>query len=118
MFIYLIVLWYQQGFPGGATGKESACQCRRHKRLLHKCIQSLSPEHPQSRKWQPILVFLPGSFHGQRSLVSYSLWDGKESDMIEQLRTHTHSRAKKWFYLINFYFKKVKKLVSYNYCKF
>ena len=30
-------------------------------------------------------VFLPGEFHGQRSLVSYSLWDGKESDMTEQL---------------------------------
>ena len=24
------------------------------------------------RKWQPTLVFLPGQFHGQRSLVSYS----------------------------------------------
>ena len=26
---------------------------------------------PWSRKWQPILVFLPGKFHGQRSLVGY-----------------------------------------------
>ena len=32
-------------------------------------------------------VFLPGEFHGQRSLVGYSPWDGKESD-TEQL-THT-----------------------------
>ena len=31
------------------------------------------------------LVFLPGEFHGQRSLVSYSPWDPKESDMAEQL---------------------------------
>ena len=23
------------------------------------------------REWQPTLVFLPGEFHGQRSLVSY-----------------------------------------------
>jgi len=26
---------------------------------------------PWSRKWQPTRVFLPGKFHGQRSLVGY-----------------------------------------------
>ena len=25
-------LWYSRGFPGGASGKESVCQCRRRKR--------------------------------------------------------------------------------------
>jgi len=29
-------------------------------------------EIPWRRKWQPIPVFLPGEFHGQRSLVGYS----------------------------------------------
>ena len=33
------------------------------------------------RKWQPTPVFLPGEFHGQRSLVSYSPWGSKELDM-------------------------------------
>ena len=28
--------------------------------------------------------------HEQRSLVGYSLWDCKESDMTERLSTHTH----------------------------
>ena len=27
-----------------------------------------------SRKWQPVPVFLPGKFHGQRSLAGYSPW--------------------------------------------
>ena len=27
---------------------------------------------PWRRKWLPTLVFLPGEFHGQRSLVGYS----------------------------------------------
>ena len=27
---------------------------------------------PWRRKWQPILVFLPEKFHGQRCLVGYS----------------------------------------------
>ena len=39
------------------------------------------------RKWQPTPVFLPGEFHGLRSLASYSSWSRKESDMTEQL-TH------------------------------
>ena len=30
------------------------------------------------RKWQPAPVFLPGEFHGQRSVVGYSPWDRKE----------------------------------------
>ena len=29
---------------------------------------------PWRRKWQPILVFLPGKPHDQRSLVGYSPW--------------------------------------------
>ena len=29
--------------------------------------------------------------HGQRSLVGYSPWGCKESDMTEQLSTHTHT---------------------------
>ena len=30
---------------------------------------------------------LTGEFHGQRSLVGYSPWDRKESEMTEQLST-------------------------------
>ena len=28
----------------------------------------------RSRKWQPTPVFLPGEFHGKRSLAGYSPW--------------------------------------------
>ena len=35
------------------------------------------------RKWQPVPVFLPGKFHGQRSLTCYSPWVRKESDTTE-----------------------------------
>ena len=44
------------------------------------------------REWQPTLVFLPGEFHGQRSLVSYRPLGHKESYMTEQL-THTHTHT-------------------------
>ena len=53
-------------FPGGASGKEPACQCRRLKR------HGFDPwvgKIPWRRAWQPTLVFLPGEFHGQRNMV-------------------------------------------------
>ena len=37
------------------------------------------------RKWQPTPVLLPGESHGWRSLVGYSPWGRKESDMTERL---------------------------------
>ena len=40
------------------------------------------------RKWQPTPVFLPGEFHGQRSLAGYSPWGHKELDVTEQLSLH------------------------------
>ena len=45
---------------------------------------------PLRRKWQPAREFLPGKFHGQRSLVGYSPLGRKESEMIE----HTHREEK------------------------
>ena len=55
------------GLPWWCSGKETACQCRR-------CGFGFL------RKWQPILVFLPGKSHGQRSLAGYSQWGHKEWD--------------------------------------
>ena len=40
---------------------------------------------PWRRECLPIPVFLPGEFHGQRSLAGYSPWDWKELDTTEQL---------------------------------
>ena len=57
-------------------------------------VQSLGQEGPLE-KWKPTPVFLPGKFHGQRSLVGYSEWDHKESDTNEQT----------FFLSVNFSFK-------------
>ena len=40
----------------------------------------------------PPQYFLPGKFHGERSLVGYSSWGHKESDRTE--RVHTHAKTK------------------------
>ena len=68
--------------PGGASGKELACQCRGCKKLgFNPWVEKI----PWSRAWQPTPVFLPGEFHGQRSLAGYSPWSCKELDLTEQL---------------------------------
>ena len=46
------------GFPGGASGKELACQCRRQKR---RGFDSWVGTIPWRRAWQPTPVFLPGN---------------------------------------------------------
>ena len=70
----------QGGFPGGPSGKEPACQCRRHKRRgLHRWVRKI----PCRRARQPTPVFLPGESHGQGRLVSYSSRGCKELDTTE-----------------------------------
>ena len=48
-------------------------------------VQFLGWEDPleEGRAWPPTPVFLPGEFHGPRSLVGYSPWGCKESAMTE-----------------------------------
>ena len=68
-------------FPGGASGKESACQGMRCE------FDSWVGKILWRRRWQPTPVFLPGEFHGQRRLAGYSPWGHKELGMTE----HTHT---------------------------
>ena len=69
-FTFIIIV----GLPRWLSGKESTCQCRKHG------FDPWVGKIPWRRKWQPIPVFLPGEFHGHRSLVGYSPWGQKESD--------------------------------------
>ena len=48
-------------------------------------VRSLRWEDPLENRMGSTPVFLPEEFHGQRSLVGYSPWGCKESDMTEQL---------------------------------
>ena len=41
-----------------------------------------SGRSPGNANGQPTPVFLPGEFHGQRSLAGYSPWGRKESDIL------------------------------------
>ena len=71
--------------PRYLSGKEPACQCRRHG------FDPWIGKVPWRRKCQPILVVLPGKSHGQRSLVGYSPWGHKKSHMNECLSKKKNS---------------------------
>ena len=73
----------------------------RCRHLLAKCDiapDSLYPEETPSltgavtlhrrRQWHPTPVFLPGKFHGRRSLVGCRLWGREESDTTERIDFH------------------------------
>ena len=78
---------YPNWLPGWCSGKDSACQCRRHKRhSFHPWVRKI----PFSRIWHPTLVFLPGKFHGQRPLWATVYGGSKESDMTKQAYKHMH----------------------------
>ena len=61
-------------FPGGSDGKE--CGIRGFNPWVGKI--------PWRRKWQPTPIFLPGKFHGWRSLAGYSPWRCKKLDTTER----------------------------------
>ena len=68
--LFLVHCIQRQGFPGGATGQEPTCQCRGQKRCwFDPWVRKI----PWRRAQKPTPVFLSGKFHGQRSLVDYSL---------------------------------------------
>ena len=74
------------GFPGGTSGQELTCQCRRHKRQgFHLWVRKI----PWRRARQPSAVFLPGESHGQRSLAGYSPWGCRVGQDWSNL-THMH----------------------------
>ena len=58
------------GFPGGTSGKESTCQSRRHKR---SGFDPWVGKIPWRRASQSTPGFSPGEFHGQKSLVGYTV---------------------------------------------
>ena len=87
-------LFMELGLRRWHSSKESAGQCRRHKR---RRFDPWVGKIPWSRKRQLAPVFLPRKFHAQRSLVSYSPWGRKKSDW-----THTHIHGVRALVFISF----------------
>ena len=57
----------------------------KRKKVNHLITLSVMYAMIWRRQWHPTPVLWPGKSHGQRSLVGYSPWGHKESDLTEQL---------------------------------
>ena len=72
------------GLPWWLSGKKKkkkkiAYQCRTHE------FDLWAGKIPWKRAWQSTPIFLPGEFHGQRSLASYRPWGLKVLDTTKKL---------------------------------
>ena len=76
------------GIPGGTVVKNSPVNVGEFNPWIRKI--------PWRRKWQSILIFLPGKSRGQRSLAGYSPWghNGVRQDLatkVLQIQLHNKS---------------------------
>ena len=92
--------WVHSVFPGGASGKEVPASARDIRDTGFSPGSGRSHGEKEMATHSSILAWeiprtedpgglqsLPGEFHGQRSLVGYSLWGWKESNTTQQLST-------------------------------
>ena len=98
-------VWYREEqswlvLPWWLSGKEPACQCRRH---------GSNPwvrKTPWRSKWQPTPVFLPQKSHGRRSLAGYSPWGHKRVGhnvvIKQQSWLHIGSVSFTWTFILLF----------------
>ena len=84
IFLVFSIFWFEQGqahwrFPQWLSGKESA----RNAGGAGDAGSVPRSEDPLEEGMTTHFIFLPGDFHGQRSLAGYSPWGHKELDMTE-----------------------------------
>ena len=89
----------QRGFPCGTSCKEPTCQYRTHKSCR---FDPWVGKIPWRRAWQPTPVFLPGKFHGQRSLRGYSPWGRKKSALLSHKHSHLSAQCSFFHYTLPF----------------
>ena len=76
------------GFPGGSSGKESACQCRRRKKSgFDPWVKKI----PWMMAWQPTPVFLPGECLWTEEPGRLPFMELQRVGHKKQLSMHTHT---------------------------
>ena len=79
-----------QGFPGSTSGKEPACQCRRHKRCeFDPWIRKIS----WSRKLQPTVVFLPREWPRTDEPGGLQSMGLQSQTRLKPLSTQVHTKS-------------------------
>ena len=76
------------GLPRWFGDKESTCQCRKHRRCK---FDPWVGRIPRNRKWQAILAFLPGKFHGTEEPGRIQSMGSQSQTWLKQLSSHARS---------------------------
>ena len=71
---YLPNKWNGRGLPWWLCSKAYSCNAGDHLQCRRRGFDLWVRKIPWRRKWELTLVFLPGKFHGQRSLAVYCPW--------------------------------------------
>ena len=83
---FWVLIWYLRGFPGGTSGKEPACQCKRNK--FSPWVRKI----PRRRAWQPTPCCLKNpTDRGAWQAVVYRITKSQTS--LKQLSTHAHTHT-------------------------
>ena len=83
-----LTLWipkHSLDFPGGSSGKESACNAGDK-------VWTLGQDDPLEKEMATHPSILAWEIHEQRSLVGYSPWSHKKSDATELLNNNNDER--------------------------
>ena len=81
------------GFPGGASGKEPACQCRRHKR---RELDSWVRKIPCRRAWQP--AFSVEILYSSSKLNYENETNNNDTSQRKSLFTFCYGHFQSWFF--------------------
>ena len=73
------------GFPGGSDAENLSA-------MWETWVHSLGQEDPLEEGLLPTPVFLPGKFHGQRSLVGYSHSSGSQRVGLDLMSEHSRNK--------------------------
>ena len=87
---FTYVIYTHMGFSGYSDGKESDCNVGDL-----GSVPGFGRFPVEGRATHSI--FLPGEFHGQRTLAGYSPWDHNKSGMASDFHTHAYAYT---FYLV------------------
>ena len=82
------------GFPGGSVVKNLPA-------IQETQVWSLGHADPLEKEMATHSIFLPGESQGHRSLVGYSPYDHKESDMTERLTLSASKRSDRCVVLLH-----------------
>ena len=101
-FWHFVLTSSMRDAPCGTSGKKSAWQCRRHQKCEFDLLVLKIPWSATGNSPPPHPVFIPGKFHGQRSLEGWVTKHSHEiiSDQIsrsvvsDSLRPHESQHAR------------------------